>query len=367
MSARRLALAGAAGLALVTGCAATPLHIVAMDEVEHVREGAGAKEGAALAPEVYARAEQERRFSIAAHASGDDVAATLHAERALAAYEHALVVARVARSTGELADARKALDDTTAQEQAVEASRAQLDADAQNLENELRIARGRLLPAASSAAPGDREAARRVAARTMATEAHLLCGAAQLVAADGARPEPAADLDKLDDRLGKGATPAPIDDSARLRARCLDALTKARRDAGGDAGTTDALLAELSAAGGWDPARDERGVVVTLHDAFTGAGLSSTAAAKLKDLARVAAAHPALAVQLVVHGAGTAGAGPDAQDPKRAEAAAAAFTTGSAATKMQTQLAGSRAPLVDPADAKARGRNERLDVVFVAH
>jgi hypothetical protein len=226
------------------------------------------------------------------------------------------------------------------------------------------------MPAASATAPADREAARQTAARSMAVEARLLCDAAQLVTADttsiSGLTDAQADVSKLEDRLNKGASPAPIDDAARARARCLDALTRARRSAGDDAGAADTLLTELSASGGWSPARDERGVVVTLHDAFQGAGLSADVASRLKELGRVAAAHPGFALQVVVHDAQPPRPA-DATDGKRADAATQALVGGGAAAgKLKTELAGARAPLVDPADVKARGRNERLDVVFIA-
>lgn len=367
------ALAGL--LSSSSGCGGASMRVAALDDVERVRAGADAQQGAKEAPEAFARAEQERRIALAAHASGDDVAATLHAQRALAAYTHALVVGRLGRAATEQADAQKALDDTTTQAQAVDASRAKLEHDAQDLEQRLRIARDRLLPAASAAAPADREAARQVAVRLMTVEARLLCDAAQLVAADatgGAGLSDAlADLGKLEDRVSKNASPAPIDDAARARARCLDVLTRARRTGGDDAGAADTLLAELSASGGWAPARDERGVIVTLHDAFQGAALSTDAASRLKELGRVAAAHPGFAVQIVVHDAqapaGGKGGAKDPTDAQRADAATQALVSGGAASgKLQTELAGARAPLVDPADAKARGRNERLDVVFIA-
>jgi outer membrane protein OmpA-like peptidoglycan-associated protein len=355
---------------LSSACGSVPMRVAAMDDVERVRGGADAQEGAKVAPEAYARAEQERRIAISAHAAGDDVAATLHAQRALAAYTHALVVGRLARAATEQADAQKALDDTTTQAQTIEASRAQLEQNVQELEQRLRIARDRLMPAASATAPAEREAARQVAVRSMVVEARLLCDAAQLVAADAAGSaglsDAIADVAKLEDRVSKGASPAPIDDAARGRARCLDVLTRARRTAGDDAGAADTLLAELSASGGWAPARDERGVVVTLHDAFQGAALSTDATARLKELGQVAAAHPGFAVQVVVHDAQPPRA-KDATDGKRADAATQALVSGGAASgKLQTELAGARAPLVDPADAKARGRNERLDIVFIA-
>ncbi|HEX3345290.1 MAG TPA: hypothetical protein VHS09_11990, partial [Polyangiaceae bacterium] len=174
------------------------------------------------------------------------------------------------------------------------------------------------------------------------------------------------EVGKLEGRLAAGARPAPIDEAARVRARCLDVLTRARRGAGDDAGASDALLSELSASGGWDPARDERGVVVTLHDAFHGAELGPDAAAKLKDLGRVAAAHPGFAVQVVVHDAVPPRAKDDA-DARRGDAAVQALVAGGApAGRIKPELVGTRAPLVDPRDARQRARNERLDVVFVA-
>ncbi|HEX8792924.1 MAG TPA: hypothetical protein VF765_18390 [Polyangiaceae bacterium] len=362
----RAFLAGVLALACAA-CGATQMHVAAIDDMERVRAGADTQDGARMAPELYARAEQERRSALDAHAHGDDVGATLHAQRAVSAYEHALVVVRLARAQTELADAQKSLADASAQAQQVEASRAGLEKQVQDLEGRLRLARERLVPAASDSATGDREAARLVAARSMATEARLLCDAAQLVATDASGLNDANDaLTKLEDRFAKRPHPAPIDDAARARAQCLDVLTRVRRAAGDDAGASDALLSELSAAGGWDPVRDERGVVVTLHDAFTGPALAADAAKKLADLGRVAAAHPGFALQLVVHDA-AAPAAKDTTDAKRADSAVQALVAaGAPAARIKSETAGAREPLVDPSDAKARGRNERLDVVFVA-
>jgi hypothetical protein len=349
-------------------CGSGTLRVAALDDMERVRSAAGAKEGAALAPEAYARAEQERRTAIEDHAKGDDVGATLHAQRAVAAYDHAFAVARLARATTELAEAQKALGDATAQQQELEASRTRLEREAAELDDRVRVARERLVPAASAPATGDRETARLVAARTLAVEARLLCGAARLVAADAqGLSDLSGDMTKLDERLTRGAHPVPIDDASRVRARCLDVLTRARRTASADgAGSSDALLSELSASGGWDPVRDERGVVVTLHDAFHGADVTEAVATRLKELGRVAAAHPGFAVQVVVHDAEPPRA-KDETDAKRGAAASGALVAGGAvAARVATELAGARAPLVDPHDAKQRARNERLDVVFVA-
>jgi flagellar motor protein MotB len=122
----------------------------------------------------------------------------------------------------------------------------------------------------------------------------------------------------------------------------------------------------MSAAGGWDPVRDERGVVVTLHDAFHGQDLNAEAGKRLRDLGRVAAAHPGFALQVVVHDAEP----PRAKDPTDAHRASAVVDAlvagGATAARVRSELAGDRAPLVDPRDARHRARNERLDIVFVA-
>ncbi len=356
----------ACGTAGGTGCAARTMHVAALDQVEQVRATEAAKEGAAGAPEVYARAERERDQAQRAHAAGDDVEASLHAERAIAAYGHALAVARFARATTELADAEKSLADTVVEQQSLEATRAQLELQADELQRQAQVARERWLPAASVRGPAERDTARRIAARSMAAAARLLCSAARLVAphADGLA-EADGDVTALQKRMDAAPPATSIDDAARARARCLDVLTRARRGSNPGNEGADALLSELSASAGWDPMRDERGVVVTLRDAYRGAQLTDTGSAKLNDLGRVATAHPAFAVQVVVHDA-LAPRPQDETDERRAAAAVAALVAGGAtASRIGAELAGAGAPVADPSDPRVRERNERLEIVFV--
>ena len=372
--------------ALVTaGCGASPVRVTALDDLERVRTSPAASEGGAHAPEVAARAEQERQFALDSHAAGDDAAASLHAERAIAAYGHAVVVGRLAVAIAEQADAQKALEDATAQEEALDATRDGLERETAELTRRAQILRERPLPAASASTTGDREIARVAAARALAMEARLLCGAARLVstsAQTGAQTSAPAsaqtntpdladaegDIARVDAKLDPPpharTPPAPIDDAGAARARCLDVLTRARRPAGAAAGPADALLAELSAAGGWSPIRDERGVVVTLRGAFRGADLSDEGQAKLKLLGQVAAAHPGFAVQVVLHDAQPRS--PADADTHRADATVKALVAaGAPPARVKAELAGVKAPLVAPTDPM-RSRNDRLDVVFVA-
>ncbi len=372
----RLASACLVACLAASGCGSAPIHLTSIDEVERIRVTPAAREGALRAPEVSARAEQERTFALAAHAAGDNVSATLHAERAIAAYGHALGVARLAVAMAEQADAQRALDDATAQAQALEVSRAAVELDTTELMQRAEVLRNRVLPAPSAAAAADREAARLSAARSLAAEARLLCGAARLVATDAAGLTDAeADLAALDSKLARPQPHArdrdgttdhvePIDNAGAARARCLDVLTRARRGTGDDDGQNDALLAELSASGGWAPARDERGVIVTLRGAFHGVELSEDGQAKLKVLGQVAAAHPGFAVQVVLHDAQAPSAG-DKADTRRADAAIKALVAaGALPSRVKAELVGARAPVVDPGDA-FRGRNERVEVVYV--
>jgi len=359
---------------VVAGCGGAVQRpaVTAMADMERVRTGPGAKEGADLAPQAFALAEQERALAKQAYDAGDDTGASLHADRAIAAYSHALVLARAARATKDLADAKKQLDDATDQGQKLAASRAQIDREADALEKQVAVAREMLLPAPSGPTDPAREEARRVAARTLALQARLLCGSAKLLVPDLAglaeMDAEIAAAEKAIEAKGaaKGAA-APIDMAARARASCLSLLTKARRAADGAAsGQADQLLDELSKAGGWDPSRDERGVVVTIREAFNGTALTADAEKKLKTLGQIAAAHGTFAVQIVVHDATPPSAAELAADEKRADAAAKAMIAGGAnAAKVKWETAGAKAPVVDPADPKAKGRNARVEIVFV--
>lgn len=370
---RATSASSALGLVVALACSAcgsAPMHVAALDELERVRATPLAQAGAEVAPEAFARAEQQRSFALAAYKAGDGTLAGIHADHAIAAYQHALVVVRLARAATEEADAQKALDAAATQLAALDGSRVDLDRDAAELEQRVQLARQRLLPAQSAQASGAREEGRLVVARAMIVEARLLCGAARLVStdapglveADAAR----AKLDALDSSSSpdRRVHPVPIDDAARARAGCLDALTRARRGRG-DEGRADSLLSELSATGAWDPSRDERGVVVTLRGLFQGKELGDGWAAKLQELGRVAASHPTFGIQVVVHDA-DAPAKKDETDARRAEAAVKALVAGGAALeRVDTELAGARAPVADPADRKLRARNDRLEIVFV--
>jgi hypothetical protein len=346
------------------GCAGR-LPLPALDQVDRMRTSQEVAATATIAPDAFARAEQARLDAHTAHAAGDDVAATLDAERATAAYADAMAASRAARATLETIAAQGALDTAMASLQSLVSSRATLEADLADLEKVALVAQQRLDAAPSAPATPEREAARRTASAALLTEARLICGSARLVSenADGLSAAETA-LQSFDKARSEHAS-AAIDAAAQCRVSCLDVLVRARRSSGDAVARIDQLFAELSAVGSWDPRSDERGVVVTLRDAYRGAQLTDDGAHRLAELGSVAAAHPSFGVQVVVHD--SAPPASDQSDSQRAQSAVKALVAGGASSShIASELAGARAPVADPGDARARGRNERLEVVFVA-
>jgi len=356
---RRLVLATT--IALVSCGARPPLPL--MPEIDRARSTVA--QSADLAPQAMAEADAERDRARADYENGEDISASLHAERAIAAYQRARMVARASRATTDLAHAESELASKTDELRSLQAARKAAERDGEELAKKLAIAREMHEPAPSGPADAKREAARRQASRALVTQARLLCGAARLLGAPAQNVDDEdKKLDALDKRVDATTGRAPIDETASARTTCLSLLTQARHAARTSASAattaTDVLLSELSAAG-LSPARDERGVVVTLRDAFRGRALAPDAETHLEALGRVAAAHADLAVQVVVHDATPQPPGDD-----RAKLASAALVKGGAKTdKIQTFMAGTRAPVVDPNDARNRARNARLEVVFV--
>jgi hypothetical protein len=350
--------------ALVTACGGS---IARTGDVDRISVTPGAQEGSDLAPEISARAKHEQVEAQSAHAAGLEIEAALHTERADAGYLHALAVARHVRATAELEQARNALASATAQTKELETEYDELRRKAEELEQRVRAGKEHVSSGSGPAQDGVDAAARAVMARSLGEQGRLLCDAAKMIAADAAGlPEAEVRLDEVTERLAKNVAAVSIDEGAEARQQCLDALTRARRTLGGDSGSADALLTELAAAGGWSPARDERGVVITVRGAFRGSDLTQTASAMLMELGRVAAAHPAFALQVVVHDAQPPGPD-DATDAKRAAATVQALVAGGAvASRVKAELAGARVPLLDPRARSAIVRNERMDVVFVS-
>lgn len=350
----------------LSGCAATLPRPQSLRDADTTREAPAVTAARARAPQAHAHAENLRQAAERALQDGDSARAQILGERALAAYEHAVVLARLADSEARRAKAAEALDHAQKRLDALDQQQRRALAEADALELRARVLRDTMpLPENAPSTP-ERERARLEAARTLSLEARLLCAAARLLKAE--QPSLAArfqGLDQLDARLSEGALPAPIDTATELRSRCLSDLTLARRprtEKAPESGATDRLLEELSRAS-LDPVRDDRGVVVTLRGAFAATDdLATEASARLADLGRVAKQNPTFPLQVVLHTARGDG-GP--RQARRLERAASELKKAGAA-RVEPFLGGDRDPLVDPKRAGAALRNERLEVVFVS-
>jgi len=368
------------------GCAAVPMPTL-LTELDGVRAGPAAAEARRYAPDALAHADKIAVEADAAFKSRDIAGSQFLAEQAIAAYAHAHAIARRARAEAEASQSASTLAASEAELATLDGDQARAAAEADALETKLKVSRDALPITPSGKADPERERARAAAARALAMQARLLCGAARLLVSSspaapvgtgpGAPPksdlglsDAEAALTKVEEELASGGLAAPIDGATRARAGCLAALTLVRRahtTAARASGVSDALLAELSAVGKLDPARDDRGVTVTLRGVFGGGGanLTPAAEAKLGALGRVAAAHASFPVEIVVHSDRPVTAREEPAEKARAEAAMRALLkTAGAGVQALPLVAGNRTPVADPRGPD-RARNARVEVVFV--
>jgi hypothetical protein len=332
-----------------------------MAEADTVRRAPSAQTAATLAPEAFAHAEKIRREAEAAYDDGDVSAAGVLAERAVAAYQHALVLARIAYATETANRARVALRSAEHKVAETDAEQKRVSAQADDLELRIKVIKDAVPVAPAGPADAAREQARLASARSLALDAKLLCAAARMVGPETPVLQKAqGTVDDADKRLGERTRPAPIEAAMRARAECLAALTAARRPAGttSSIGKSDQLLSEISAMGGLSPVRDDRGVVVTLRELFAASQLTKEAHDRLAALGRVAQSHADFPVQVVVHGAGS--------DRQLGDTVAKALVdAGANKERLLVEAAGSAHPLLDPSLSRDPKRNERIEVIFV--
>jgi hypothetical protein len=369
-----------------SACTPTPPRPVLLDKVAEVRMSPAAREAETWAPQAHAHALDLERRSQRALGAGDIASAEILADGALAAHEHAWVLARLARAErrrlaadGELTEQQRALSELQAQEQ-------RLSAEAGELELRARVVKNALPLAVHEAAGPERAEARRKAAAALSTQGRLLCVAARLLGETDAVKDPLARLDDLDRELESTKAPKALETATELRGLCLRVISETRRKrsrvsppASPAASTNaavspaapaaalravpaDLVLAELSAAG-QSPARDERGVSVVLRELFAADGrLTDAARAQLQQLGATAKAHPDFPLLLVGHTASPEAK--SAMDKQLASLGSELALLG--VERVSAHDAGPRQPLLPPQLPRARARNQRIELVFVA-
>lgn len=349
-------------------CASAPLpkSITALDELAHSPRGSEAEQ---LAPQAFQHARELATQARAAHDAGDTELAELLSEQSRAQFEQAFALARAAKADTRLQAAKKTVDESRTALAAIDAQQTELTAEAEALELRARVVRDALPLATSGRATAEREGARRDAARSLLTDARLLCVAVQLLGGEAeAAKKQLETVGVLERKIDTRSGLTPIDESVQLRSACLSLLSATRR--GNEERTSDtaqrplpvdALLDELSRAG-YEPQRDDRGVVVSLRDAFAGKAVGTAAQGRLGELARVAQAHAGYPLLLVLH---SARSGSEASDRERLQAAEQSLRS-AGASSVRGELVGATQPLVPPGHRDAASENARLEVVFIA-
>lgn len=347
---------------MLLSCAKQPRPAV-LSELDAVRQTQAAVEAAAFAPQSYAEAEGLRDTAEREWQAGHAASSQIAAERALSAYERTRTLARIVRTERDLVQTQFQLKESKAALSQLEARQKQVAAEQADLEMQLKVERDAEQLAAPSPTNPAREAARREVARALSAQGRLLCASARLLSAPLERIEAKyKQLDQLDEQLAKQGVPTPIDIATRLRSECLQQLVQVRRPqiAANPQGTAgDELFVKLSMAD-LTPSRDDRGIAVTVPDAFVGEGLSANAKASLKRLEPIIKAESAIALLVVVH----APNGNASRDEARGRKVVAELAQ-MGASKTDLRVAGDRLPLVERSLPGAAKRNERLELVFV--
>ncbi len=345
---------------LLSACAGAPRPPV-LGQADAVASSPKAVDAKANAPQAFAHAEKLRKQAEAAYADGDQAAAQILGDRAIAAYSHAFVLVRLARAEERLAQGKLDLNKALTALSELDTQHALVSREAEALELKLKVARDAVPLAPNEPASPERERARLESARALAAQARLLCVSAWLIDPDLKDIKSKIErTEALAEALEKAPKPVPIDDAVAARSSCLKELTLARRAASlkqPASAAQDVLLKALSDRGGLSPTRDDRGVTVTLRGLYIGGRLAKDARARLEALAKVAKANPKFPLLVAVH------------DPSGSDARAQELTallTQLGVSKVQARGLGDRLPLVPGNIPGAAGRNARVELIFVS-
>jgi hypothetical protein len=295
-------------LLVETACATLPVPEVLT--VARERETLAATQRAReLAPQAFAHARKLRERADAAYEAGDRVGAEILGEHALAAYQRAVVQARLVRAKQRIQASEAALGAAENDLVALTRAQQQTEAEAKALELQVRVARDAEPLAPVEPAGPAREAARREAALSILEAARLLCLSARILEpTKDATNALASELDALERQLESRTVPTPTDRAMTLRAECLRQLTLTRRTArtkAPEADPTDELFVQLQKAlPDRFPVRDDRGLVIVGSDLFSAkkSDLSDAGSKLTKTIAEVARANSAFPLLVVLHG-----------------------------------------------------------------
>jgi len=349
------------------GCATAPVP-EPLTQAEAVSGSPASEQAKEFAPEAHAAADKLRDEASWLHEQGRSQEAGIAGEQAIAAYNEAFSLARLAQAEERLESAKKAKGAAAKTLSELDELQAQIAKDADAYEMRARVHLDREEVKDEEKLSTERIKARRLAAKNLAAEAKLLCLSTRLLGHSSAGLDKIAPLlDRLNTELAHGSIKADLYPRATtLRARCLKELTTARRSdvrKAPESAASDKLLTLLSETGSLFVYRDDRGVVANLPAPLSKAGaLTPAAEGALKILGGTAKSHPEYPLLVVTH---TKKAG-DKKGEKELETATLAALKSAGAPEITVSRVGNAQPLVSPRLRGGAAKNERVEVIFVS-
>ncbi|MCH2109330.1 MAG: DUF4398 domain-containing protein [Polyangiaceae bacterium] len=354
----------AGGVLLVTACAGNQSP-ASLKTADAVALSPFAKDAAQKAPQAFAEAQSLLKEAHQAQSEGRSEEAAVLGEEAQVAFEIAFALTRTARAQERLEKAEAEDAEAEAAMRDLDIAQAKLTREADGYELRARVILDTEEVKDIEKMTPERRRARRDAAQLLTAEAQTLCMGAALLNPEAEGLQKSREVvERLEVELSHGSTKDDLyPRAAHERNVCLKHLTLARRSeqqAQPDKPGSDSLLLALSKNGQWHPYRDDRGVVVTLHDDLLPQGkLSEGSRAALDELQKVAHAHPTFSLLLLIHG--------DGKNQLLNQAGKLALESFELPKEPEShlQVVGDRQPLVSRRIPGAATRNTRIEVIFV--
>lgn len=356
-------------LLLLAASACTPAPLPPpVSQADAVAESKAASDAEKYAPQAYAAAEKLRAEAQWLHKEGRAEESGVAGEQALAGYNEAFALARLAKAEERLEKARAEQEAAEKEIARIDRVQSQVEADADAFEMRARVHLDSEEVKDVEAISPERAKARRLAAKQLSAEAGMLCLSTQLLnPKTKGLAETQPKVKRLDTELSHGSVKDDLyPRAAELRAECLKLLTHARRPvikAAPESASSDRLLSALTKTGKLFAYRDDRGVVVNLASPLSKDGtLTESAAEQLKILAGTAKAHQDFPLVLITH---TAKSGSEKRAAQLADAFKSALNDAGVSQFTHRDVQNAQ-PVVSNRLRGGAEKNERVEVVFVS-
>lgn len=337
-------------------------------QAQAIAQSPAAAEAKELAPQILLEAEKHKAEAEFLLREGHTSESAAAAAQAIATYNYAFALTRVARAEERIVHAQAAKSEAESEQARIDQLAAQVAADADAYEMRARVHLDQEQIKDVKSLTPERAQMRRIAAKQLAAEARLLCLASEMLKSPVAElSDTTARLATLEARIAAGSSEKDIFvQAADLRASCLRLLTLTRRPVvkkAPESAAGDQLLTALTETNLFMSYRDDRGIVVNIGSPLDSEGnLSATTQKALQVLGGTAQAHREFPVLLVVH---TALSGQETRAERMGELGRAALLE-AGAPNVTVHSVGSAQPVVSTSLAGADSKNERIEVVFVS-